>query len=366
MKNTLGTACAGLLLTLCSTALAAADNRITQVISADAPDLQYVGRVDFSDRQAPSLTWPGSSVRANFTGTALSIILDDELGQNFFNVIIDGNTAHPFVLQTQQGQHTYEVSRALPPGEHSLEVYKRTEGEYGATAFKGLRLSEQGELTVPPARPQRRMEIFGDSISCGMGNEGADNGRDDLASEQNHYWTYGAVAARTLDAELHTICRSGIGIMVSWFPYIMRDYFDQLSGVGNNETQWDFSQWTPDVVVINLLQNDSWLIDREHKLQPAPTEQQRIDAYVKFARRIRREYPDATIIAALGSMDATATEKWPDYIRKAVAQMQAQYDDDKLHTVFFDYTGYGQHPRIAQHVKNGEQLASVIREKMGW
>lgn len=335
-------------------------------VPANAAELQYTGRIDFGDKHAPVLSWPGSSVRANFTGTELHITLDDATGSNFYNVIVDGNTTHPFVLLANKGEHSYEISRVLPPGEHTVEIYKRTEGEYGATKFRGLTLSGSGKLLPASARPKRRMEIFGDSISCGMGNEGADNSRDDLPSEQNHYWTYGAVAARALDAELHTICRSGIGIMVSWFPYTMSAYYDQLSGVGDNDSRWDFQRWTPDVVVINLFQNDSWLVDSKQRLQPVPDDQQRIDAYVDFVRDIRTRYPDANIICALGSMDATANNKWPDYIRKAVAQIQKQTGDTKLHTLFFDYTGYAQHPRVAQHIANGEKLAAFVREKMGW
>jgi len=352
--------------TPCHQALATEPAPSNTVIPADAPELRYTGRIDFSDRHAPSLTWPASSIQARFSGTALSVRLEDEKGQNFYNVIVDGNTAHPFVLQAKKGEHTYDISRALSPGEHTVEIFKRTEGEYGASRFRGLILSPDGRMLPPPARPERRLEIFGDSITCGMGNEGADNSRDDLASEENQYWAYGAVAARALDAELHTICKSGIGIMVSWFPFTMPEYYDQLSGVGNNDTEWEFSAWTPQVVVINLFQNDSWIVDREKRLQPIPDDEQRIAAYIEFVRKVRAHYPDATIVGALGSMDATANEKWPNYIREAMARMREENADEKLHTLFFDYTGYGQHPRVAQHVANGEKLAAFIREKMGW
>ena len=337
-----------------------------QPVAADHAHYLYTGRVDFTDKKAPQLSWPGSSIKANFTGTSLAITLDDQLGKNYFSVIIDGENQHPYVLEAKQGEHSYVISTSLAPGQHSLEIYKRTEGEEGATAFKGLLLDEGAKLLPPPARPARRIEIYGDSISSGMGNEGADNGADHLLSEKNHYWAYGAISARNLNAELHTISQSGIGIMVSWFPFVMPQFYDQLSAVGDNHTQWDFARWTPDVVVINLFQNDSWLIDRDKKLQPLPSDEQRIQAYMDFVRSIRAKYPNADIICALGSMDAAANAKWPGYITTAVERMRKQYRDKQLDTLFFDFTGYGQHPRIAQHKANAAKLTAFIRQKMGW
>ena len=337
-----------------------------QLIAADNSGYVYTGRIDFSDKKSPQLSWTGSSINANFTGTSLAIKLDDQLGKNYFNVIIDGEVQHPYVLEAKQGEQTYVINTSLKPGNHNLEIYKRTEGEEGATTFKGLLLDEGAKLLAPPSRPSRRMEIFGDSISTGMGNEGADNGADHLLSEKNNYWAYGAITARHLNAELHTISQSGIGIMISWFPFTMPQFYDQLSAVGNNNTQWNFANWTPDVVVINLFQNDSWLVDREKRLQPIPDDTQRVQAYIDFVRSIRAKYPNAQIICALGSMDATATPKWPGYITAAVERMKKEYKDEKLDTIFFEFTGYGGHPRVAQHKANAEKLTAFIKKKMNW
>lgn len=337
-----------------------------QTVGAESKQFLYTGRIDFADPSAPSVSWPGSSIKANFTGTSLAIKLDDQLGKNYFNVIVDGEAQHPYVLEAKKGEQIYEISSALTPSNHSVEIYKRTEGEEGATLFKGLVLDADAKLLAPPARPTRRMEIYGDSITTGMGNEGADNGIDHLLSEKNNYWAYGAITARNLNAELHTISQSGIGIMISWFPFIMPQFYDQLSAVGDNKTQWDFTRWTPDLVVINLLQNDSWLIDREKRLHPIPSDALRVQAYIDFVRSIRAKYPSAQIICALGSMDATANPKWPGYITAAVERMKKENKDTKLDTIFFEFTGFGGHPRIAQHKANAEKLTEFIKQKMNW
>lgn len=348
-----------LLYSFCYTAAA------STFITADHSHFLYTGRIDFSNAKSPSLSWPGSSIKANFSGSTLAVVLDDQSGKNYFNVIIDGNDSSPFVLQAKQGEHRYLISSGLSGGAHSLEIYKRTEGEEGASQFKGLVLDDNASLLAPPKPLQRRMEIYGDSISSGMGNEGADNGADHLASDKNNYLAYGAIAARALNAELHTISQSGIGMMVSWFDFTMPQFYDQLSAVGNNTSNWDFSKWTPDLVLINLMQNDKWLIDREKRLQPLPNDTQRIAAYQRFIATIRSKYPKAQIICALGSMDATETDQWPSYVRQAVKNLQDQ-GDTQLDTLFFPFTGYGQHPRVAQHQANAKLLTAFIREKMQW
>lgn len=350
-----------LLLLSCFSAFSLAN----KLIPADDNNYLYSGRIDFTQADSPFISWPGTSIKANFSGSFLAVVLDDEKGQNYFNIIIDNNVQSPYVLQAKQGEQTYVISTALSSGAHSVEIYKRTEGEEGGTHFKGIKIDDEGAILQSSKPLQRKIEIFGDSISSGMGNEGADNGVDHLKSDKNNYLAYGSIAARELNAQLHTISQSGIGVMISWFDFIMPQFYNQLSAVGNNNSQWDFSSWTPDVVVINLMQNDSWLIDREKRLKPAPSDNERIAYYQRFVEKIRSIYPQAQLICALGSMDATQNDKWPNYVRQAVSNVQ-QAGDDKIDTLFFDFNGYGQHPRVAQHNTNAKKLVAFIRDKMQW
>jgi hypothetical protein len=335
-------------------------------VGADDKRLQYTGRIDFSSPAAPVISWPGTAIAGNFTGTTLSVRLDDQQGKNYFNVFIDGDLSYPFVLEAAKGDKTYLVAQGLAPGRHSFLITKRTEGEEGATSFRGLELADGGALLPPPPRAAHRIEFFGDSITSGMGNEGADNGADDVKKDKNSFMSYASIAARALDAEIHMTSQSGIGVMISWFPFTMPDFYDQLSAVGDNDSKWDFASWTPDVVVINLLQNDSWLIGRDHRLQPEPDAAGRIAAYQKFVARIRQLYPKAYIVCALGSMEATrAGSAWPGYVTAAVANLR-KGGDARIDTLFFPFTGYGQHPRVKQHQQNAARLTAFIRQKMGW
>jgi len=112
-------------------------------IPADDPNIQYIGRVDCSDREAPLISWPGPAVRANFTGTSLKVTLRDEEGDkggNMFNVFIDGNYDEGHVINCTKGESTYTVATGLEDKTHELLLAKRTEGEQGNTVFLGLEL----------------------------------------------------------------------------------------------------------------------------------------------------------------------------------------------------------------------------------
>ncbi|MEP6505782.1 MAG: SGNH/GDSL hydrolase family protein [Betaproteobacteria bacterium] len=338
----------------------------TAIVGGD-PRLLYTGRIDLAHAGAPQMSWPGSSVAGNFTGRFLSVTLDDQFGNNWFNVFIDDDLAHPLVVHAKQGEQTIVLATRLAPGRHAFLLTKRTEGEDGATTIARIELADGATPLPPPARPTRRIEFFGDSITSGMGNESPDDGPDDRRQDKNNFMAYDAITARSLDAELHVTSQSGIGILVSWFPFVMPQFYGQLNAVGRNDSRWDFSTWTPQVVVINLLQNDRWLIEREHRLDPEPTDAQRIQAYVDFVGTIRKKYPDAFIVCALGNMDATQTgSKWPGYVRDAVARLKQEQGDGRIDTLFFEFTGFGAHPRVKHHQAMAARLTAFIKDKMHW
>ena len=96
------------------------------------------------------------------------------------------------------------LASGLPAGEHLVELYRRTEANQGESQFLGFDFGE-GALLAPPPRAERRIELVGDSITAGYGNEGADMSCPFSPDTENHYLTYGALAARQLGAEASTV-----------------------------------------------------------------------------------------------------------------------------------------------------------------
>ena len=331
------------------------------------PQIEYSGRIDTSQIKAAELFWSGTSIQINFKGKSIYALFEDENGQNYYNVIIDNNS--PFILRPDTTKRYYKLASDLSKGNHKIEIFKRTEWDRGKTVFYGFEIVKKAKILPKPAAKKRRIEFYGNSITAGYAIEDF-SGKDSPDSTfTNNYLSYSAITARHFDSEYRCICRSGIGIMISWFPLIMPEMYDRLIPV-DATSKWDFSNFSPEIVVVNLFQNDSWLVNRpdnkEFKMRfglEAPDEDYIIDAYIDFISKIRNEYPESNIICSLGNMDATKEgSKWTSYIEKAVSRM----DDTKIYTHFMPYKETPGHPSIKEHEIMAKSLIKFIEDTIEW
>jgi hypothetical protein len=326
------------------------------LVPSDHEHFQYSGRIDFTDRKAPKISWPATSIRTRFTGTSLKIILADQKGKNRFGVYLDGSEK-PHVIPCQKGRSIYDVANDLDQKTHRLLIVKRTEGGHGETVFCGLEIDTGAILKAPDPRPTLRIEVFGDSISCGLGNEAAGKKQEHDPACQNAYMAYGAIAARGLNAEYRCTSKSGIGLIKSWFPLTMPSYYNRASAIDGAAAIWDFTKWQADIVVINLFQNDSWTIKKH------PVEQERVLAYLRFIFTLRKHYPKAHLICTLGSMSASRTS-WAGYVKAAVEKARAA-GDRKVHAYIFKTQTGDMHPRVNHHQTMAGELSTFIRATCG-
>ena len=59
------------------------------------------------------------------------------------------------------------LANGLPYGKHSIELFKRTEWDKGKTFFYGFEFNGKNKLLKPSKLPKRKIEFFGNSITCG-------------------------------------------------------------------------------------------------------------------------------------------------------------------------------------------------------
>jgi hypothetical protein len=327
--------------------------------------ISYEGRIVYTN-DAAVLMWPGTSLKINFKGTAISGEFKDADTSNYYNVIIDNDSIYK--IQFDTAKKIVVLASNLSYGKHSIQLFKRTEWDKGKTLFYGFEFNGENKLLKPTKLPKRKIEFFGNSITCGYAISDTVNDSPDGYYE-NNYDAYAAITARHFNTQYYCTSKSGIGIMISWFPLIMPEMYGRLDPT-DSTSKWDFSKYTPDVVVINLLQNDSWLVRMPNNEQfknkfgtKPPDDNYIISAYKTFAQTIRTKYPKAQIICMLGNMDITKKDSpWPEYVRKAVEQLQ----DKKIFTYFSPYKETPGHPKVKEQQMLADGLIQFIDQHIKW
>ena len=333
------------------------------IVSANHSHLYYQGRT-IPQQDAKGLSWPGSSVTITFKGTGVNAVILDTDTADYYNIIVDGKVLRRIHIDTVK--HSYQLVSGLARGRHTLQLFKQTESEKGMAVLSGFEIDGKIKRSK---KPKRKVEFYGNSITCGYAiddSSGKDSGNGYFES---NYDSYSAITARYFNAEYRCVAKSGIGMMISWGPLIMPEMYDRLME-SDSSVKWNFDLYKPDVVVINIFQNDAWLTKRpdypEFKRRfpgGAPIEQEIIASYKSFVQDIRRKYASAKIICVLGSMDATKEgSPWPGYIQQAVKQL----NDRNIFTQFFQLNNTTGHPNRKEHQLMADNLIKFIEENIEW
>ena len=342
------------------------------------PSLVYSGRVDFSVPGAARFAHSSTSVSIHFEGEDCAVLMADHprysVLSDYMQVSLDGAEPVPFRLEAWKTR--YLLAENLSPGPHTVILFKRTEAMLGYVEFNGFEISGNPRILSPAPPKKRKMEFIGDSITCGYGVE-ADRGPAVFkASSEDSYDSYAAVAARLLDAEYITVCRSGIGIYRNFTGNrneTMPGFY--LYTLPYDEVYRDFSIWNPDVVVINLGTNDFHL--------GPPPRKEFIRTYLEFIKTVRNFYPGVPIICMISSMfDYGSVRTAPSGPYRPASVMEeymngllAVADNEGIDGIHLFITpnrmsdlgyGAGYHPGIKQNETDGRALAEFIRSITGW
>ncbi|MDE7414242.1 MAG: lipase [Muribaculaceae bacterium] len=324
--------------------------------------IAYVGRVSLTNPDKAVFTWPGVQLHYNFSGTSAKLRMKPDSG--YFMVEVDDN--EPKKVKSTDAILT--LAEGLPEGNHRITVTSCNEGLRKHPEIYGLIFDDGHGLLEKPELPVRKMEFIGNSITCGLGNEGDPKAKKFDNSMQNSYYTYEAIASRELNSQWVVVARSGIGIYRKNNGNIKGDeanmpnmYENVQFGLGGEK--WDFSKYTPDVVCVNLGTNDTSNPGYDMKLLT--------EAYVKFLKKIRGHYPEAKIVLLTGTMiNGKRLEDVKKAHRDAIAEAKSR-GDNEVYTFDFtpeDGTMYGvfKHPSRKRHEKMAEELVPFIKEITGW
>jgi hypothetical protein len=329
----------------------------------------YTGRVDRVHPDRPVIFWPGTKVGVRFEADGpFSVILDDEEGINRFYLVIDSDPKQTWKFRCRKGRGEYRLPFPLGPGIHTAELFKATEYFHGQTVFLGFRFNNQARIFEMPVR-NRRILYFGDSITAGMGVLDPTGVRFAMPKYTDHYLSYAALAARALEADHIAICRSGIGFMESWWSVNMPELFLRVRP-DDPSSRVNPADERPDLIVVNLGQNDSMLAFRKDRFLESFKGDK--DAYIArkyadFIGLLLDTYPRTPVLCCLGSMSAVREgSPWPGYIQEAAALVRKERPAAVIDTLIFPLMGDLIHPIRSQHERMAVLLEAKVREMMSW
>jgi hypothetical protein len=332
----------------------------TMFFTADNPNIQYTGRIDFSDPRKPKFWSPGVYIKAKYHGSSCIIAINDQLlwgtSKNYLEIVIDDTLEYR--VQTTGPINEIKVGEGLNIGDHTILICKDSEAGIGYLEFLGLRCDSL--LPLPP-KPVRKIEFIGNSITCGSGidTERIPCDAGVWYDQHNAYRSYGPITARNLNAQWHITAVSGIGLIHSCcnMNITMPEVFD-IMNIRDNKGTWNFSNYVPDVVTICLGQNDG--------IQDSGAF---CDVYVSFIHTIRQYYPHAKIVCLTSPMADTLLS---GYLKKCLTGIVYKINsegDPEVYKYFFSRSfnsGCGTHPGMADHVAIAEELTGFLKSITGW
>ncbi|MCH5324135.1 MAG: lipase [Eubacterium sp.] len=342
----------------------------TKIIGASDSAFSYMGRIDFSEPDSPLFVYAGSMVSAKFTGTSVGVRLIPRLiyDETQFGVILDGVQYCYQLKRADIPELIYiPVAEGLEDTEHSITVFKRTAGSHCYFNFCGLVLDEGAQLLPDGKEYDLNIEVYGDSVSAGEVVEAVNyTGCSDPqhhSQYDNSWFAYPLSLARKLNARVHDIAQGGIALFdkTGWFngpDYIgMESVYDKLSYAPPfSPTPWDFSRYTPDIVIIAIGQNDA-NPDPDCIKRPDYRERWK-SAYKKIVLDLQEKYGDKTKFILITTV-LMHEKDWDE----ALDEIRDELADKNVTRYRFTRNGAATpgHPRIPEQEEMACELAAYIR-----
>lgn len=338
------------------------------LVQLNDPQIQYCGRIDWADAGKPEFIFPATSMQFCFFGSKAKLTVSNRhvCWDNYVGAIVDG------VQKTWKLQEEGKTELVLVDEErerrHKVLFFKRMDCAH-EMKLESLELSEGGYLVKPLPVPERKIEVYGDSVSAGEVSEALDYvGKEDPVHNgeySNSWYSYAWILARKLHAQLHDVAQGGIPLLrgTGWvappdYPG-MEDMWDklhyhpQLSRVEN----WDFSRYTPHLVLVAIGQNDNHPQDYMKEDPQGARARRWKETYKQFVGQIREKYPRAVILLMTTILEHD--KNWD----AAIDEVCGSLGDERIRHFLFTRNGCGTsgHIRITEAEEMADELADYIQ-----
>lgn len=330
-------------------------------------EVLFLGRT-YKSEDACWFNWTNSGFEIKFKGSGAEAVLvsdvKDDQHKAYVKVYVDGVPYKKISLESAS-QRVVLAENLDSTQEHTLRAVMISGNNKSATAGVSEIVLTDGEKLAPSVLDSNvlKMEIIGDSISIGYGILG---GADDelwTTQTEDGTLTYAALAARAFGMEYNVIGASGRGVYMNiggTTEGTIPSVYTQVDGYRGNENEWNFDNFAPDVIVINLGTNDSSNSTTLLKSEDLKA------AIKEFLTTVRQKNPDAVIIWAYGAMTSSRSP-----IIQSVIKEFNDAGDKNMHflsltKITSEQTGTHGHPNLAGAQAHAEVLIDKIRELTGY
>ncbi len=189
------------------------NNYQKQTIAFDkAKKYRRLGRA-LQTEQGVILDWSADGVEFTIDckgAIALKTFVDDENLKYMarFRVIVDDEPADAVFIR--KGTHTLTYFRGIRPGVHTVRILKDSAVSGRETRLISMTLTAIPGSMKATARKAKRLEVIGDSISCGYGVDG-DPAATTTANSAVAIRTFGYRAAQALKMDWELVVKGSIG-----------------------------------------------------------------------------------------------------------------------------------------------------------
>lgn len=361
-------------------------NQISTLEEEDLENYQFIrwsGRTAVDElNDSVKFYFTASGFEVGFYGTQCSARIlasktDIAKYQPILSIFLDGeeNPLEATDLILDAADKTYTLVSGLEMGYHRLKVLKRSEAIDSNTALKSL--STDGYFADPGSPNTLRFQFIAASSSTGYGNLDINGIEGKTTRNSNGLIGFAYLVSYMLDAECSIFAASGWGVTRGYntggqinttenipnaFDYVgINDTNKVLTDLG----KWNVSNYTPDVIVVNLGTNDfnASGYDSMSAEQKTALEERFITDYTAFILKLNNAYPNAEIIVSYGLMGEAL--KLGGFTNQIVAN--AQEVTNKVHVFQMEAAGSNQipygsnyHPSVQTHIRVADAMVNFI------
>lgn len=336
---------------------------------------RFMGRIDFANADEPLFIYAGSMVKLTFRGTRADILIRNVSMHTYCSVgvVLDGVQQCVRLADSKEIQR-FTVAEGLAECEHTMYIFKR---QAAANYYYFCGIETDGELCRTAPFDDFKIDVYGDSVSAGEVTEalyyvGMPDPENHGSVYDNSWFSYPLALARKLNAEVYDNSQGGLALFdgTGYFNgdnYIgLETTYDQMSYVPYapmGVSKWDFSRYTPNLVIFAIGQNDAHPDPKA--IYTEEYSRKWLNKYEEIITTLAGYYPEARFLLITTLL---RHEKiWDEVLDRACTELKRKLGDERVRRYRFRRNGDATdgHPRATEQEEMAGELYGVVTEWFG-